>query len=139
MAFSSELSEVEDVDKSYYDAMHEDDYGIQDDMRDTVAFMASTDEDTMYYHQAMRAPYKKNFVEAIVKEVNDHITSNHWVLIPRSQVPNGIKVLDYVWYMKRKREIKTQKVYKHKARFNVHGGQQEFSVNFFETFSPVVN
>jgi hypothetical protein len=30
-------------------------------------------------------------------------------------------------------------VYKHKARLNVHGGQQEFAVNFFETFSPVVN
>jgi hypothetical protein len=41
--------------------------------------------------------------------------------------------------MKRKRDIKTWKVYKHKARLNVHGGQQEFAANFFETFSPVVN
>jgi hypothetical protein len=139
MAFASELSESEDIDESYYDALHENDYRIQDDMRDPVAFVSSTDEDTMYYHQAMKAPDNKNFVEAIVKEVNDHITSNHWVLIPRSQVPKGIKVLDSVWSMKRKREIKTRKVYKHKARLNVHGGQQEFAVNFFETFSPVVN
>jgi hypothetical protein len=93
----------------------------------------------MYYDQAMRAPDKHNYVEAIVKELNDHITSNHWVLIPRSQVPKGIKVLDYVWSMKRKRDIKTQKVYKHKTRLNLHSGQQEFTVDFFETFSPVVN
>jgi hypothetical protein len=139
MAFASELSEAEEVDESYYDALHEDDYHIQDYMRDPVAFMSATDEDTMYYDQAMRAPDKKNFVEAIVKEVNDHITSNHWVFIPRSQVPKGIKVLDSVWSMKRKRDIKTRKVYKHKARLNVHGGQQEFAVNLFETFSPVVN
>jgi hypothetical protein len=139
MDFSSEISEAEDIDESYYDALHEDDYRIQDDMRDPVSFVSATDEDTMHYHQATRAPGKKIFVEAIVKEVNDHITSNHWVLIPRSQVPTGIKVLDYVWSMKRKMDIKTRKFYKHKARLNVHGGQQEFAVNFFEMFSPVVN
>jgi hypothetical protein len=87
----------------------------------------------------MRAPYRQNLVEAVVKEVNDHITSKHWKLIPKSQVSKVVRVLDLVWYMKRKRDIKTRKVYKHKALFNVHGGQQKFSVNFFETFSPVVN
>jgi predicted SnoaL-like aldol condensation-catalyzing enzyme len=87
-----------------------------------MAFISTTDEDTMYYHQTMRAPDKKNFVESIVKEVNDHSTSNHWVLIPRSQVPKGIKVLDSVWSMKRKRDINTWKFYKHKAILNVHGG-----------------
>jgi hypothetical protein len=139
MAFASELSEAEDVDEAYYDILHEDDYCIQDDMRDPLAFMSSTDEDTMYYDQAMWAPDKQNFIEAIVKEVNDHITSKHWILIPMSQVPKGVKVLDSVWSMKRKRDIKTRQVYKHKARLNVHGGQQEFAINFFETFSPVVN
>jgi hypothetical protein len=78
----------------------------------------------MYYDQSMRAPDKHNFVEAIFKGVNDHITSNHWIFIPRSQVPKGIKVLDYVWSVKRKRDINTRKVYKHNARLNVHGGQQ---------------
>jgi hypothetical protein len=40
--------------------------------------------------------------------------------------------------MKRKRDIKTKRVYKHKARLNVDGRKQEYAVNFFETFSPVV-
>jgi hypothetical protein len=75
----------------------------------------------------------------VVKEVTDHITSKHWALIIRSQVPKGVKVLDAAWSMKRKRDIQTRNVYKHKARINVYGGQQEFDVNFFETFSPIVN
>jgi hypothetical protein len=130
IAFASEISEAEDVDESYYDVLHEDDYRIKDDMKDSVAFMSSNEEDTMYYDQAMRAPDKQNFIEAIVKEVNDHITSKHWILIPRSKVPKGVKVLDSVWSMKRKRDIKTRKVYTHKARLNVHGGQQESAVDF---------
>jgi hypothetical protein len=78
-------------------------------------------------------------MEAVVKEVNGHITSKHWILITISQVPKGVKVLDSVWSMKRKMDTKTRKVYKHKARLNVHGGQQEFVLNFFETLSPVVD
>jgi hypothetical protein len=74
MAFSSELSEAEDVDETYYNALNGDDYRIQEDMRDPMAFVSATYEDTMYYHQAMKSPDKKNFLEAIVKEVNDHIT-----------------------------------------------------------------
>jgi histone deacetylase 1/2 len=40
--------------------------------------------------------------------------------------------------MKQKRDLVTRKVYKHKAWPNVHGGQQQFGVNYFETYSPVV-
>jgi hypothetical protein len=58
--------------------------------------MSATDDDTMYYDQATRAPDRQNFVEVVVKEVSDHITSKQWVLIPRSQVPKGVKVLDSV-------------------------------------------
>jgi hypothetical protein len=139
MAFAAELSEAEEANEAYYDALQEDDYRIQDDMRYPVAFTSATDEGNMYYNQAMRAPDKQNFVEVAVKEIYDHITSKHWVLMPRYHVQKGVKVLDTVWSMKRKRDIKTSKVYKHKSRLNVYGGQHEFAVNFFETFSPVVN
>jgi hypothetical protein len=40
--------------------------------------------------------------------------------------------------MKSKRDILTRKVIKYKARLNMHGGQQEYAVNFFETYSPKV-
>eukprot|EP00957_Ditylum_brightwellii_P021149 1594150-Ditylum_brightwellii.AAC.1 len=49
----------------YYDAMHKDDYRIQDLMQDPIAFKASTNSDTLYYHQAMLAPDHKDFIGAI--------------------------------------------------------------------------
>ena len=44
-----------------------------------------------------------------------------------------------VWAMRRKRQIDTREVYNWKARLNVHGGQQEHGVNFWETYAPVVS
>ena len=108
-------------------------------MDDTIAFKASGDPDSMHYHQAMRAPDKGHFINAMIKEVEDHVQRKHWELIPISEVPPGTKILDSAWVMKRKRDIMTRKVYKNKARLNVHGGQQEFGVNYFQTYSPVVN
>ena len=123
---------------TYYDALHEDDYLLQDEMADPIAFIARSDPDTMYFHQAMKQPDRKQWRAAVVKEVNDHIERKHWRLIPRTEVPDGYEVLPAVWSMKRKRNIKTREVYKWKARLNVHGGKQTYAVNYFETFAPVV-
>jgi hypothetical protein len=127
-----------EVYSSYYEAMHEDDYLLQDQLQDPIAFMTSTSPDVLYFDQAMHQPDRSEFVKAIIREVNDHIERKHWKLIPRDQVPKDVKILDSVWSMKRKRDIKTQQVYKYKARLNVHGGQQEYAVNYFETYAPVV-
>jgi hypothetical protein len=130
---------IEVAYSSYYEVLHEDDYKLQDEMSDPIAFLARTsDPDTMYFHQAIRQPDREEFIKAIIKEINDHIKHKHWVLVPREQVPKGMKILDSVWAMKRKRDLVTREVYKHKARLNVHGGQQQFGVNYFETYSPVV-
>jgi hypothetical protein len=66
-----------DDTEEYYQALLEDDYKMQDHMRDPIAFKASSDPDTMYYHQAIRAPDRDEFLKAIVKEINDHIEGNH--------------------------------------------------------------
>jgi hypothetical protein len=36
--------------------MHEDDCRIQYEMEDHIAFLAKVDDDTMYFHQAMKSP-----------------------------------------------------------------------------------
>jgi hypothetical protein len=97
--------------QAYYEAMHQDDYLLQDQMQNPIAFMASTNQDTMYFHQAMQAPDRDQFKKAVVEEVNDHIENHNWELIPREHVPKGITVLPSAWSMKRKRNIKTQQVY----------------------------
>jgi hypothetical protein len=108
-------------------------------MSNPIAFLSRhSDPDTMYFHEAIRQPDREEFIKAIIKEINDHIRRKHWILIPREQVPKGTKILSSVWAMKRKRDLVTREVYKHKARLNVHGGQQQFGVNYNETYSPVV-
>ena len=87
----------------------------------------------------MKANDKKEFQIAMKKEFDAHSDRNHWEVIPKSEVPDNEKILDSVWAMRRKRNILTNKVYKHKYRLNIHGGQQEFAINYYETFSPVVN
>jgi hypothetical protein len=80
--------------------IHKDEYRIQEDMTDPIVFLAKTDKDTMYFHQAMKVPDRDEFVKAIFKEMNDHIVSKNCELVPRREVPPGIKVLDSVWAMK---------------------------------------
>lgn len=112
---------------------------ISDEMQDPIAFAATkSDPDTMYYHQAMKAPDAKHFRQAMQKEIDAHDEKQHWELFPRKDLPKGIKPLASVWSMKRKRRIKTREVYKWKARLNVHGGQQKYGENYWETFAPVV-
>ena len=109
------------------------------DMSDPVAFLSKGgDPDTMYLHQAMKAPDRLEFIKAMEKEVESHETNKHWEIIKRSDVPEGIKPLPAVWSMKRKRRVATGEIYKHKARLNVGGHKQERFVNYWETYAPVI-
>ena len=78
-------------------------------------------------------------MKAMAKEVDAHVDKHHWVLVPISKMPKGTKVLDAIWAMRRKRKIMTGEIYKWKARLNIHGGQQEHGVNYWETYAPVVS
>ena len=134
----------DEMDEEYYDALHQDDYKTQDEMTDPVAFLASSqkkngDPDTLYYHQAMAAPDKEQFQTAMLKEYKDHGERGHWAIVALENIPLGTKILDAIWSMKRKRDIRTREILKHKARLTVHGGQQEHGVHYWETYAPVVN
>ena len=82
-------------DYSFYDALHEDELEQQREMDDPIAFLATTgkkgDKDTMYFHQAMAAPDRKEFVKAMKKEFTDHTNREHWELIDKSKVPKGVE------------------------------------------------
>jgi len=91
-------------------------YLLQEAMSNLIAYAASTDKDTMYLHQAMQQPDKKQFIQAMLDKVTAHTKNRHWRIILRTQVPVGTKVLPSVWAMKQKRGILTREVYKWKAR-----------------------
>ena len=113
-------------------------YKIQKSLENPLAFAASDNPDILYWDQAMKAPDRAQFVEAVGTELEGHEKMGNYEPIPLSQVPKGTKLIDMVWSMRHKRRIKTQEVYKWKARLNVHGGQQEHGVHYWDTYAPVV-
>ena len=117
-----------------------EDYETQHLAEDPIAFAASkSDPDTLHYGEAMKASDAKEFKKAMLVEVNAHTDKGHWELWAKADVPSGQDVLPAVWAFKRKRRIDSREVYKYKARINAHGGKQTQGVNYWETYSPVVN
>ena len=92
--------------------------------------MSSSDPDVFCIDQAMKEPDCLQFREYMWYEVLLHFESGNMSLFPRKNIPERMKVLPLVWEMKRKRRIDMRKVYKWKSRLNVHGGKQEFGVNY---------
>ena len=99
-------------------------------MANPIAYKATSDPDTIYVDQTLRALDRKQFLEAMEKEVNDHSKCKHWEVIPHSAVPKGTKILPAVWSMKCKCHIASHKVYKWKAWLNEHGDKQEHGINY---------
>jgi hypothetical protein len=50
-----------------------------------IVYVAEMTGDIMYLHQALHQPDVREFVEAVIKEVNGHIGNDHWKLIPRTE------------------------------------------------------
>jgi hypothetical protein len=125
-------------DETPKDLFHDQHLALQERMQNPIAFHAKMMGDIMYYHQALQQPDAKQFANAVVKEVNGHVDNNHWRLIKREDVPEDAQVVPLVWSMRRKRNLTTNKITKHKARLNLHGGKQVFGMNYFETYAPVV-
>ena len=122
---ANESTDDGEVGESVADQEHTDHLSIQDRMRHPVAFLAEMCGEIMYFSQAIKQLDRKQFVEAIVKEVNGHVENQNWKLIKRSEVPVGEPIQQSVWAMRRKRNLITGEIVKHKARLNLHGGMQE--------------
>jgi hypothetical protein len=56
----------------------------------------------------------------------------------KSKIPKKATVLPTVWKMKRKRNIRTRKVKKCKARLNIEGSRMKKWIHYEETYAPVV-
>ena len=80
----------------HYDSQHQDDCIIQDQMLDITSFSSISGKDIIYYHEENRQPDCKKIVQAMVKELNEHIIKGHFSLIIISKVPANTKILDSV-------------------------------------------
>jgi len=104
-----------------------------------LAYKAVSDPDTLYYHQAMREPDREEFETAMEKEINDQFENGNFTVILRSEVPNGCTILPAVWQMRRKRDARTGRIKKYKARLNIDGSRMKYGEHYNETYSPVAS
>jgi hypothetical protein len=102
-----------------------------------VAFWSEMCGDVMHFGRAMQ-PESRQFVELDIKEINRHVEKQIFKLVKRSKVPVGKPIQKSVWAMRHKRNLTKGEIVKHKARLNLHGGMQEFGVNYYNTHSLVV-
>jgi len=73
------------------------------DFHPLEAYKASSDPDTIYWHEAMAATDKSQFLKAAEKEVADHTENDLWEVVHKQKVPQGALIAPGVWAMKRKR------------------------------------
>jgi hypothetical protein len=126
------------MSKTDEDFFHDSHLQLQEQMRNPVAFHTEMMGDIMYLQQALRQPDEKEFVQAVINEVNGHVDSNSWTLRKQSEVPEDVQIVPSVWALQCKRDLTTIKVKSHKARLNLHGRKQVYRMNYFETYTPVV-
>ena len=51
----------------------------------------------MYFHQAMKAPDRQQFLNVMDTKIQGHEQNNNWEVIPHSKVPQDTHNLDSVW------------------------------------------
>ena len=90
-------------------------------------------------------PDKSFFIVAIIKEVEEHENRYNWKLMKKSEVKNKHKYSDgkmktilSIWSFKL-RILPDRILMEQKTRFFPHGGIQQWGVNYWENYSPVVN
>ena len=103
------------------------------------ANVASTsDPDTMTLDEAMRQPDREQFLDAMRKELQDHVGRRHWKVVPAKTLPKGKRPIPMVWSMKRKRNP-IGEITKWKARLCAGGHRSREFIDYWDTYSPVVS
>ena len=109
-----------------------------------------SNNETYNLKEAMQEPDKADFIEAMRKEVASLFTEEIWKRVPRQEMKDyyrnqradGVDIkreqIMMIWSFKRKRHPDGT-LDKHKARLCCHGGQQQWGVNYWDTYAPVVS
>ncbi|KAE9002116.1 hypothetical protein PR003_g18342 [Phytophthora rubi] len=83
--------------------------------------------------EALSAPDAKEWVDALDTEYKELLRNHVWELVDR---PDGVKILKNKWVFVRKRNAQGE-VCRYRTRITIKGCQQEYGINFWETYAPV--
>jgi hypothetical protein len=90
MAHQCTLSETNE------DLFHDTHLELQERMQNPIMFHAEMMGDIMYLQQVLRQHDAKEFVQAVVKEINRHVDCKNWTLKKRSKVPDDVQIVPSV-------------------------------------------
>ncbi len=93
---------------------------------------------TFSYNQALKQDDFCEFIKAMMVEVSDHESKDHWTLTKCCDMPLDTKTIMSIWCFKCKR-YPDRTLNKHKACLCAHGGMQTWGQNYWETYALVVN
>ena len=93
------------------------------------------EDDLFTYAQAMASPHRKEWLDAIEKEMESFVTKEVYDVV--SSVPHGRKALTAKWVLKIKHDAFGNFV-KFKARLVARGFLQEFGKDYFSSYAPVM-
>ena len=88
---------------------------------------------------------KSDFIISTIKWVMLHEAINHWTLLKNNKVNNKhknkygkIKTILSIWYFKRN-ILPEGRLMKHTYRLCSHRGMQQWGIDYWETYAPVVS
>ena len=99
-----------------------------------AAKSAASKEDNPTWWQAMNGPYAEQYFKAAEVEIMTLEGKDSWIVVERT---SDMNVLPSTWAFKLKR-FPDGTVKKFKGRFCARGDKQIQGIDFFETYSPVV-
>ena len=115
------------------------------------AFYASQANNEVYtLKEMLLQPDKKEFFKAMQAEVQSMFDGDIWEVVPRSEMESHYAAkrakgqdvkreqIMMIWSFKRKRNPDGT-LTKFKARLCCHGGQQQWGLNYWDTYAPVVS
>jgi hypothetical protein len=102
------------------------------------SYITQSDPDTMHLEEALQQPDREEFIKAMTKELNDHISRKHWKVMPAKNVPKHKIPIPMVWSMKRKRNP-IGEILKWKARLCAGGHRSLEYIDYWSTYLPVVS
>ena len=112
--------------------------GSLNEIHHMVLAAGKSNNENYTFREMLKQDDAVEFIKAMQKESNDHSSRGHWEIVKRYEIPPGVKTIQAIWSFKRKR-FPDGTLNKFKARLCAHGGMQQWGINYWETYAPVVN
>jgi hypothetical protein len=94
MHYMASQATTGDTDEDHFHNAH---LQLDEHVRNPITFHAEMMGVIMYLQQALPQPYEKEFVQAVITEVNRHVDSNNWMLQKQSNAPEDVQIVPPVW------------------------------------------